>query len=195
MNLSRGLIFGLQFFVPRQLVETGTLNIEPGLAFASERETYRRGQDKAKSRGSLREGRTELVIRGGSSAHLKAPKHRCQHDDVPCTGDGCRWSALAMCFRTPCARRCSLFVAYVFRVFPCSLGGVAAPGAAGRSFQRVPCAASARREPPGGPRGGERAFAPGAVPRAPLPARSAAAQVTREAQAVLPSGERGQERL
>ena len=47
-------------------------------------------------------------------------------------------------------------------------------------------------KPPGGPRGGERAFAPGAVPRAPLPARSAAAQVTREAQAVLPSGERGQ---
>ena len=46
--------------------------------------------------------------------------------------------------------------------------------------------------PPSGPRGGERAFAPGAVPRAPLPARSAAAQVTREAQAVLPSGERGQ---
>ena len=47
-------------------------------------------------------------------------------------------------------------------------------------------------KPPGGPRGGERAFAPGAVPRAPLPAQSAAAQVTREAQAVLPSGERGQ---
>ena len=146
MNLSRGLIFGLPFFVPRQLVETGALNIEPGLAFASERETYRRGQDKAESRGSLREGRTELVIRGGSSAHLKAPKHRCQHDDVPCTGDGCRWSALALCFRTRCARRCSLFVAYVFRVFQCSLGDVAAPGPAARSFQGV-CSVCCERSP------------------------------------------------
>ena len=42
-------------------------------------------------------------------------------------------------------------------------------------------------KPPGGPRGGERAFAPGEVLRAPLLARSAAAQVTREAQADRPA--------